>query len=464
MEDLLRGGVVAGFSGGADSITLLLCLAEYRRTHGDFPIFAAHLNHGIRGADADADEALCAAYCRASEIPFFSEKADVRELSRERKMGQEEVGRELRYAFFDEVCKETGARCVAVAHNGTDQTETVIHHLLRGSGTRGLCGMRPVRGRIIRPLLEVSKADIVRFLEGFSLPYAKDFTNDDLSYTRNFIRHEILPKLAQVTTSLDVSTARLSRNLCADEEYLCAVARDYLDAHRERITRVGLLALHPAIFARVLFALSDKAGGEVPEQIHVDLIRERLKAAGDFSLDLPGKKSFFCEGDVCSIRQKQKDDEGERGECMLPVRPGENSYPEYGVRLILGDTPITENSANVYKIVMQGDFSSAIIDGELYLRTKRDADAYFYAGMHHKIKKVLLEKRIPKHLRDRVPVICDRRGIVWIPGLPPRDDSTGIRRGRGPYLTVQFIGCPGGFFPLPEREARMTTEKGIGKK
>ena len=187
--------VVAGVSGGADSVCLLFLLLEWRR---EFPLDIAvvHVNHGIRpeaGEDARYVEKLCGEH----RIPFFLTEADVRQRSILEKCSEEEAGRRTRYEAFDKAAEEWGATKIAVAHNSNDRSETQLFHLFRGSGIRGLASILPVRGRIIRPILCLERWEIEDFLTQQGIFYCKDATNDEDDYTRNRIRHHILPYAEQ---------------------------------------------------------------------------------------------------------------------------------------------------------------------------------------------------------------------------------------------------------------------------
>lgn len=187
--DMLAGrrSVLVGFSGGADSALLLTLLSERR----ELRVCAAHLNHGIRGEEAERDEEFCRRFCLGINIPFFSARIDIPRLAAERKAGIEETARRERYAFFRRICEEEGLDCIATAHNATDNAETVLLRLIRGSGTDGLCGIPPVRDNIIRPLLLCTKEEILSECGRRGIRYVHDSSNDNTEYRRNFIRHRI---------------------------------------------------------------------------------------------------------------------------------------------------------------------------------------------------------------------------------------------------------------------------------
>ncbi|MBQ9719006.1 MAG: tRNA lysidine(34) synthetase TilS, partial [Clostridia bacterium] len=199
LADAMRkaGTVIAAYSGGADSSCLLHHLVRWCAGNG-VTLAAAHVNHGIRGEDADRDERFCRETCGKLQVPLYVLREDVPALAAQSGRGLEETARSVRYSFFDRVSKElTGspdAAVVATAHNADDHLETVVFNLLRGSGTRGLSGIDPLRdGRFVRPLICDTGAEIRRWCENHRVPYVTDATNADTDYTRNFIRHNIVP-------------------------------------------------------------------------------------------------------------------------------------------------------------------------------------------------------------------------------------------------------------------------------
>ena len=187
--------VVAGVSGGADSVCLLFVLLKIREEI-PFSLHGVHVNHGIR-KEAGEDAAYVEQLCSQFGLPFILVKENVRERAAAEKRSEEEMGRLVRYQAFESVMKSVGANKIAVAHNSNDQAETMLFHLFRGSGLSGLCGIRPVRDHIIRPILCLERKEIEQYLEERKIAYCKDATNEEDDYTRNRIRHHILPYAEQ---------------------------------------------------------------------------------------------------------------------------------------------------------------------------------------------------------------------------------------------------------------------------
>ena len=214
--------VIVGLSGGPDSVALLdgiLCVADEQ----ELTVVAAHLDHGLREGSGN-DAAYCAALCRNLGVPFRAARADVRARAQKDKRGLEDAARKERYAFLKRVAEEEGARFIFVGHNQNDQAETLLMHLLRGAGTTGLAAMRPRRGMLLRPLLDVPRKQILAHLEARGLAFLQDASNESLAFTRNRIRLELLPVLRALNPRVVEALARTARLLRSDDEGLRTVA------------------------------------------------------------------------------------------------------------------------------------------------------------------------------------------------------------------------------------------------
>ena len=421
MRDHILTGVLVGLSGGADSVMLTRLLAEYRKREGiDFKILAVHVNHGIRGEEADRDEAFARRFAESQGVEFISRRVDVPALVRESGKSIEEAARDARYSVFaDIISSRSDVSAIALGHNATDNLETVIFNMMRGAGTRGISGIPPVRDNIIRPMLYIAKTDITAALDEAGIDYVTDSTNFDTAYTRNYIRHEIIPALSKLTDSPEVSVRRLTQNIRVDGEYIDGVAESFLSDCGYEPSPSALVILHPAVRYRAISFMASRVSGKSPERVHVERI-SALLSTGSFSFDLPGGCSFVSSCGVCRVISP------ETVEFDIPVGVGVNPVPDYAAELVISDSR-SEISHNVYKFSIQADLSSAIIVGGLRLRQRRAGDEYRYGGMTHKLKKMLIDAKIPRDLRDRVPVLADDNGVVWVPGFGVRDDGGGER-------------------------------------
>lgn len=433
MKEKLESGVLVGFSGGPDSVMLLSFLLEYCERYGEFPIVLVHINHLIRGVEADRDEAFSSDIARALNIPFISKKIDIPALSKEIGIGMEETARNARYSEFASIISgRNDINCIAVAHNSTDNAETVIFNMLRGAGTKGASGIPPVRGNIIRPLIDISKEEIVSALDEFDIPYVIDSTNAEEDYTRNFIRGKILPLFKEITPDPEKNISRLSRNLRFDDNYLQSMASDFL-AGRKMVPTKELAGLHRSILHRVLSKMVEPYSVTLTEK-HIESI-ESLLAKDNFRISLPGGLSFVSESGISHI----SDSDPAEIDYEYVLTEGKNAIPDFGAEIYINSAPVDKTFLNVHKNSIQVDISSAIIDGRLFIRPKKEGDSVFYGGMTHKLKKLFNDRKIPRSLRPLIPVLCDEKGVVWVPGFGVRDDGL-TREERTPlYATLTVM-------------------------
>ncbi len=433
MKEKLKSGVLVGFSGGPDSVMLLSFLIEFRDRYGEFPIVLVHINHLIRGVEADRDEAFSADFAKALNISFICKKIDVPALSKEFGAGIEETARNARYGeFANIISSRNDIDCIAVAHNATDNAETVIFNMLRGAGTKGASGIPPVRENIIRPLIDICKEDIVSILDDFDIPYVIDSTNSEQDYTRNFIRGKILPLFKEITPNPEKNIGRLSRNLRYDDLYLQNIASDFL-GNKKRIITKDLASLHRSILHRVLSKMVEPYSVTLTEK-HIEAIEELL-AKDNFRVSLPGGLSFFSESGVSYISDADLTDIDY--EYMLTE--GKNMISDFGAEIYISSAPVDKIFLNVNKNSIQVDISSAIIDGRLFIRPKKDGDSVFYSGMTHKLKKLFNDRKIPKSMRPLIPILCDEKGVVWVPGFGVRDDKIVSEEREPKYVALTII-------------------------
>lgn len=423
MDALIESGVLLGFSGGADSVMLLLFLLEYRRRNEkDFNLLCVHVNHGIRGDEAKRDEEFSREIVSTSLADFESVSVDVPALALESGTGLEETARNARYSVFHGIIESRNdILCIAVAHNATDNAETIIFNMLRGTGLSGVCGIKPTRDNIIRPLLGISKREIVGLLENFNVPYVIDSTNLSSEYSRNYIRNEILPLFERLSANPESSITRMSENLLEDLKFIDKSADEFIKRHVNdaNIDVAELLTLPDSLFARVISKMIYRKNGIYPEEKHISAIK-RAMSKKNFNISLSGKYNFSCQRGKCFFVDKSA--ENPLVNMIFPLSSGENIINGTNIVVYLGD--IDKSFLNVYNFSIQANVSSDIIDNGVYLRIRAEGDSYRYKGMTHKLKKVFNDRNIPPVERDYIPIIADNDGILWIPGLPVRDEAS----------------------------------------
>ncbi len=419
-------GILLGLSGGADSMLLLHLLhrlAEKER----FPFFALHVNHGIRGTEAERDEAFSREQAQKRMVPFEALRVNVPSVAENEDMGLEETARRLRYELFEKYAQEHALAYVFTAHHASDNAETVLFRLARGAGVRGLCGiprMRKANGyTIYRPLLSLTGAEIRNAVTAAGISFVTDSTNADHAYKRNFIRHEILPRMHALNPSFESVVARMGVNLSEDMDCLETLAEESLPQVKaeDALVKTALLRLPAAIRYRVfcLFYKEKCPNAPLPERIHTDALFERLVRDGDFSLSFPADIRVCARGEYITLSSALPES---YTITSFPIRMGENVLPDGG-RLFLLSKNSPDFQTNIYKTSIHRDLSSATIDGRLYVRSKADGDSYRYGGVTHKLKKLFSDAKIPQEERAHIPVVCDDGGILWVPHFGVRNDG-----------------------------------------
>lgn len=283
--------VVCGLSGGADSTSLLIALKELSEKFG-FKISACHLNHGLRGEESDSDEIFCENLCRKLEIPLYNRKIPVCDYSEKHK-SLEKTARDVRYGFFEDALEYFGEGSVlATAHNANDNAETVLLNLIRGTGLKGLCGIPPERGRIIRPLLKIQRREIEEFLAEKRQEYVTDRTNFSEIYTRNRIRRKIIPEIAEINPSFTDTIGRMTEILRSDSDFLEEISEKALSESKSgrgyAAEKLDLLP-EPVKSRAVKKILQD--GGIEPSKLRIDKASLLLKQRS--TRYNPCKNKFF---------------------------------------------------------------------------------------------------------------------------------------------------------------------------
>ena len=295
--DMLPAGcrVLCAVSGGADSMCLLHWLIELQKERG-LQLYAAHFEHGIRGDESLQDAVFVEEQCRMLHVPLTIGHGDVPGFAVQQKLGTEEAARILRYRFLEETADSLGCDKIATAHTRNDNAETMLMNLCRGSGTKGLAGIPPVRGRMIRPLLQTDRSEIEQYLERSGVPHIEDSSNQEDGCTRNRIRHRLLPILEEMNPSVLSAFGRSASLLREDEECLCRMAEAFLNEnlHENRISAKALSSLEPAVASRVLRLLCGSG-------VSMERTLALLAFAGGTErgiLELPGRKVLRQKGEL----------------------------------------------------------------------------------------------------------------------------------------------------------------------
>ena len=434
--------ILVGFSGGADSSALLQMLSVYGRLSGA-KIYAAHVNHGIRGAEADRDEEFCRNMAKKYGVEFFSLKADVPTIARERRKSVETAAREVRYEYFSKIMDQNNIGILCVAHNADDNFETILFNISRGSGLSGVCGIPRTRdfegGIIVRPILEMSKADIIEYCCENNIEYVTDSTNVDNDYTRNRIRNLVIPELKAICPGAEHAAARLSENLRADALCLDSMASWFLEEARQgfSIETKKINGSPSAVTTRAIMTMFKEISEGVDiEYPHVKAILAlSRKSVPHSSLDLPaGVRAVIENGCLCFTKEAPAPENIPSDEFCLPLCDGVNPILQIKGEIVMEKT---QKDEIIYKKSMKLFIDSDKIVGKLSVRNRRPGDKIRLNSMGKSIKKMMCDKKIDCKLRPRIPMICDDNGIVAVPFLGTRD-GCGVNNASKNIISIEL--------------------------
>ncbi len=409
------GAVLAALSGGADSVALLYVLKELCPKR----VFACHVNHGIRGDEADRDELFCAELCKNLGIKLKTVHINVPKECAKSGEGTEECARRMRYAELEKTANEFNCKYIATAHHSDDNIETVLMHLVRGCGLRGLTGIPYVRGRIIRPLLPFSKDRILSALDSENIPYVYDSTNSDLDMSRNLIRHTVLPQLYKLNPSVDTAFRRMCESVGSDEDLINAAVM----AVPESADRETLSGLHDAVLSRYIRSRYDSFGGtQISSDSISDICRAIRKKGENFDFTLPDKITAHIDRNGVTFLRKINEIVYKQ-----QLNLGENIISSCGYRIfITTDKNVAINCKNIYKLSTWASVISDKILSEgklkLYARSPKACDRYVFFKRDRNVLRQLKNLHIPEYRRKNLPrIVTEDDEIVFVPWLAEAD-------------------------------------------
>lgn len=387
LKDKVHPGdtVICAVSGGADSMALLWGLYLLKEQLG-ITLEAAHFNHCLRGAESDRDAAFVADFCHRFDILLHLDKKQI--VSGEK--GLEAAAREARYTFFSSLKGK-----IATAHTADDNAETVLMHLVRGTGLKGLGGITPVRGNVIRPMLDITRQDVLAFLQGYSISFVEDSTNGEDAFLRNRIRHKVMPLLLQENPSLCRDVSSMAMGLRLDEAYLQKAA-----PHTASVAQ--LRKLDTAVQTRALVHLLQSFGIYEPSREHIRLVRSLVYS------DNPSARVYLVGGAIVERnydRLRLANDAPEPEEVVLNC-PGSVRYGNIQIRCEEGsmDKP---------------RFDRFAINpcGRVVVRPRKAGDVMQLQGGTKSLKKIFVDRKIPASERSQIPVIADDLGVIGVYGI-----------------------------------------------
>lgn len=395
--DLILPGdaVVCAVSGGADSVALLFALYLLQQKL-EFTLSAAHFNHQLRAGESDRDEAFVRTLCDRYDIPLHVGTASVKP----GKKGLEAAARDARYAFFNTIPGK-----IATAHTADDNAETVLMHLVRGTGLKGLGGITPATDKLIRPMLTVTRRDVLDFLQEYCLQYVTDSSNEIDDFLRNRLRHHVVPLLEAENPRLAEHLTEMALSLRQDESYLQQAA-----AKEATLDVEVLRQMEPALRGRVLERFLKENGVCEPEHRHLTLVQNLVFSAKPSArAELPGGVVIErCYGTLRRMPQGE----------LQPVKlqcPGENNLPQLGLKITCRPASEIVNTESVFTLQVSGD---------VWLRGRQTGDSIRLSGGSKTLKKLFIDRKIPASQRHRVPVLVDGEGVLAVYGIGP--DQTRI--------------------------------------
>lgn len=409
--------IAVGVSGGADSVALLRFLAALRPQFG-WDLVVCHIHHGLRGAEADRDECFVRALAEQLGLPCAVSRIDAAALALRDHISVEEAGRMARYAFFAQTAGEGGR--IATAHTLDDSIETVLMNLVRGTGLRGLCGIPRIRGNIVRPLLDCTRAEVEDYLGALGQSYCTDSTNLTDDYTRNRIRHDILPRLCALNPNFPGAMARMLPRLAAQQaltDCLAAQSAQQLHAACGGLSRQGLSALPEPVCDRLLLRLLEQNRLPVSAAA-VERMTETLRTGG--KLDLAARSWFFvAQGDLAAVIYAPPG-----GIPPVPVPlPQEKTpvilpfSPQKSLKLTLCNKIVANTSEKFNISLLKYAIDCDKIKGYSFMRTRRPGDTFIVGKKQLSLGEAWAAAGIPALLRPALMVLADEQGVLWAEGI-----------------------------------------------
>lgn len=430
--------VIAGVSGGADSVCLFLMLLELREKIG-FDLIAVHVHHGLRGEAADQDQRFVEALCEQHRIPLEIFRVNLESIAKKRKQSLEEAGRMVRREAFDSVCKKYGGNKIALAHHQNDNAETLLWNLSRGTGLDGLGGIRPVNGKFIRPLLCMNRKEIEEYLAKRKQSYCIDETNAGTDYTRNKLRHLVLPILEEQVNSAAVRHMNETMEQIWElqeymQEQVEAAYQECVQEHFEKACWIQIqqksFETFPELIKKMVIRKGmEQVGGKKRDlsHKHVDVMMELMNKQVGRTLDLPYEMHAKRNYEGIRLEKQRTYSFGEEKkaeimqECMSELNiPGETILADRNLKLrckIL-EKPKNLSIKDIPQKIYTKWFDYDIIKSSLYIRTRQAGDNIVIdeKGHQKKLKSWFVDEKIPKEVRDSQLLLAENNDILWVLG------------------------------------------------
>lgn len=401
--------IAVALSGGADSVSLLHMLCSVKEKY-NLTLFAIHINHMIRGAEAERDESFCREFCKRLGIELFVKRIDVPALAKNEKISTELCGRNVRYSAFEEISKKLCCK-IATAHTLSDNAETLMINLARGTSLNGLCAIPARRGNIIRPLILCDRAYIENYCRENSLNFVTDSTNLTDDYTRNKIRHNVITELKSINPSFETSVKRLCDDARLVVEYLDKQTKLALSACKLEYgySTDKLLSFDKIIRQNAIKRICLDSGAEIPEHIHIELIDDILKNGG--SVDLYGNFRAIAKQGILRVEQIKFDNNTTDEISFSNVI--DKQFTLAGQKYFVKEVTNSDCQGDNYISLSENEISKAVI------RTRRQGDKFFFEKrkLLKSLRKAMNEFKIPSEQRDLIPLVVLDDKILWCKGI-----------------------------------------------
>lgn len=423
---LIKNGdaVLVALSGGADSVCLLDVLCSLKDELG-ISVAAAHLNHMIRGAEADRDEAYAAELCTKIGIPFYAERIDVPKISLQQGISEELAGRNARYDFFKRICKKYGYTVIATAHNKNDRAETVLMRVMRGTGIDGLCSIKYKRDDgVIRPLLDVMRCDIEEYCKEKNLEYCTDSTNSSTDYTRNKVRCELIPFIEKdFNPSIIDSLCVLADNSMEDAKFINEYAQRLYNRINSPMPKrkptiidiASLQMVNESIQSRIIRIAAREVMGVKYNlsRVHIKAIKDLMNKETGASLTLPDRLIVSVKYGWIEFITDEQAKASKTDEFSYPIEISDKLQTDaLDIAFKVVDKNYTKQSNEMV-------INYEMLEGRsLFIRNRRIGDkmVFFKDGRTRKLKDYWIDKKVPRTERDKIPLLCADKEIVAIIG------------------------------------------------
>ena len=397
--------IVVGFSGGPDSVFLVEMLKKLQ-CFFNFKIYLVHINHLLRGEDADSDENFSFEYAKKNNLEIFIKRIPVKEIAKEIGKTLEEVGREERYKFFSEIYEKVGANKIATAHNKDDQIETFLFRLTRGTSLQGLEGIKTKNNNIIRPISEIYKKDILEYLNKNEIQYKIDKTNFENEFTRNSIRLDLIPFIEErYNIKFKDKIFSLIEEIRENNQNNSLNLSDYTDS-KNRILLEKIKFLSNFDRKNLLGLFLNEKNIEVNRN-KIDEINSLIKSNGTKKIDLNKTYRIVKNYTHLYIEEKREDNTINNSTIQLKI-PSEQVFNNFKISVEIAKNLDIPKEKNQYLL-------DTLYNDIIKVRYRKEGDRIFLDENHSKkIKEIFIEQKIPKDIRDRIPIFLYNNNIFWI--------------------------------------------------